>query len=211
MKKVLLVVGHQKSAQGAINKELHLTEWEWNSRFVKAIADILKDAATAIVVDVPHWQKAPMINDMHAKTPFAAVIEFHLNSCESDKRVNYCLAKYARGSNQGQDLSAGIIAALSRYGVVPANWADTSPKGVFPTDRPPPKTEQHGQWWEKNGWRYRGATFLWKTRPPAVLLEPFFISCTEFTKKHNDQENLNKLAEVVAGAITEFLSKDSDI
>lgn len=205
MSKILLVVGHQKSAQGAVNRELSISEWEFNSRLVPMIAERLGDMAVVLNRDIPHWKKAPVINELHAKTPFVAVVEFHLNSCDKDKKVNYCLAKYARGSKHGQELSIELLGVLKSLGLKPAQWAETSPAGVFPTDKTPPKDQQNGEWWDKNGWRYRGATFLWKTQPPAVLLEPFFISCTDFLKATNSPGGLDRLAVGFADAIKRFV------
>jgi hypothetical protein len=205
MKKVLLVVGHQQSAQGAVNPQLGLSEWEFNSVLVAAIQNILGESAEVLSMDIEHWKKAPIINAMHSRTPYEAVLEFHLNACDSDRRVNYSLMKYCAGSARGEDLATRLIDVMNGIGVKPANWKETVPRGVFPTEKPPAKTDQSAEWWAKNGWRYRGAAFIHKTAPPAVLLEPFFISCTEFTKAQNTPEAITLLAEKFAAAIRGYL------
>jgi hypothetical protein len=109
MKKILLVVGHQRSAQGAVNHEVKQSEWEFNGTLINLIVGLMGEKAVMLCQDVPHWKKAPIINDLHAKTPFAAVIEFHLNSCDKAPKVNYTLAKYARGSAQGHYRTFGEL------------------------------------------------------------------------------------------------------
>jgi len=210
MDKILLVVGHQRSAQGAVNHEVKQTEWEFNSVLINLIVGLMGERAVILCQDVPHWKKAPIINEMHAKTPFRAVIEFHLNFCNEAPKVNYSLAKYARGSIRGQALAIELISALRTVGMIPAKWAETTPAGVFPTDKTPPKDQQHGEWWDKNGWKYRGATFLWKTKPPAVLLESFFISCTDFLKKVNNPNEMMALAKALVAGITKYLGEIHD-
>lgn len=204
MGKVLLVVGHQQSAQGAQNPDLGISEWEFNSKLVAEIQRALgPDLADALNVDVPHWKKAPLINAKHAKAPYHAVIEWHLNSCDGDPRVNYSLMKYAAGSAKGKHLSTLLIDVMTGLGVKPANWKETDPRGVFPTDRPPAKTDKNAAWWEANGWRYRGGTFLWKTNPTAVLTEPFFISNTAFLKEWSLR--IPELAALMAAAVRKYI------
>lgn len=197
-KRVILVVGHQHSSQGAENSALKMAEWAFNYPLVRKISEKLSPSVESVFLapDVVHWKKAAIINEANRKTPADFVIEFHLN-CAPQPTVNYCLAKIPRGNQVSAKAGILLVSALVKMGVKKATWGppDMRVAGIFEADN---------QGDADPGWRNRGSSFLFKPNLPTILLESFFISCTDFLREMIEEENNEKLSDALAASILEF-------
>lgn len=150
MKKIVLVIGHNKIAQGAYNKTHKISEFEFNKELVYKIADKLQDFCIIDIVYRDNYKGAYLdlpnkINDL--KPDY--IISFHCNAF--NKKAKGCEQLYYYKSSKGKLMAQILQDEL----IQKMNFVDRKIK---------PRNESH-----------RGGYLLKKTNAACVITEPFFI------------------------------------
>lgn len=164
MKKIALVIGHNKIAQGAYNKSLKISEFEFNDGLVYKIADKIQDFCIVDIVYRDNYRGAysnlpNKINDL--KPDY--IISFHCNAFNTVAKG--CEQLYYYKSNKGEKMAQILQDEL----IEGMNFVDRKIK---------PRNASH-----------RGGHLLKKTNAPCVITEPFFIDNDkeyEYVKKNYD-------------------------
>ena len=173
-----LVIGHERAKQGAASPRTGLTEWHYNRSLVAVVAGLLQQAGHDPVMVAREaagsYSKLPgYVNALDADL----VVSFHLNS-NANHSAHGSEVLYAHGSRKGAPLAEVLLDAI--VGALGTRRRRTI--GLKAVDR--------------------GATLLLKTAPPAVLLEPGFVS------NEADEDKLTRLkqgyAEAVATALIDW-------
>lgn len=179
MSRVVLCVGHQSSAKGAVAVN-GVTEWDFNESIVdmikKNMSGIKSIEVVCIKPDVKFSKKARNIN--HENPTLA--LEFHFNAAEDPRAEGVEVLHYA-GSKNGRKLAellcntiAGAFSSKNRGSKPIAKRSD------------------------------RGGSVLIDTICPCVILEPFFGSNHKETELFMSDEGKQKYASAVAKALAAY-------
>ena len=174
--KIALVVGHSKNKQGASNKNLNITEFQFNSSLAQGIRDVLIQKDNNIHVDIVYrntYSGLPKkINDLNPDY----VVSLHCNaynqSASGTETLYYCTSN--KGLYMAQRLQKAILEVLKLPN-----------RGVKPRTR-----------------KDRGGYLLQKTNAPCVILEPFFIDNDDDLKRA--QKIKKELEKAIANTILTF-------
>ncbi len=180
MKTVCIVVGHSAAKGGAYNQEKRIGEYDYNHVLASHIAERLHRRNVRPIIMYRGSSYTGMVNDVNATNADFAV-ELHCNSV-IDGSVQGAETLYWHKSKRSKELAKRLQASV--VGLLRENN-----RGIKPITR--------GE---------RGATFLRKTKMPAVILEPFFISNTKSLE--NGLVLREQIANVVAGALVEHVIKE---
>lgn len=173
-KRVALCVGHSRlagtRAEGGALSVTGVSEWEYNSRLARRIAEELHDVhgVSALVIDRYEGggygsAMAWLGQTLREEGDIALAVELHFNAFDGKARGHEWLhwATSAKGKRAATELHLAFSLAFSP-GQIP-------PRGVKPKDA----TD-------------RGARFLRDTHCPAVIAEPFFGDSREDWKTAKD-------------------------
>ena len=209
MNKLALVIGHKESSQGAVNKDSGVTEWGFNSRFVKKITRELWEKHQWNILGFPNSKHnqarifhrtstiTDLVNRINAWNPDLA-IEFHCNSYK-EKWIAKLLRfeKEATGTEMllskihkpifGKPLSSFLIKANN----ISLAISDTLGINFRPA-------KFRGRW-------QRGGYFLNKTKCKAIIAETFFIDNNSDLAKAN--ENYDKLVQAPVDWIVNYFKE----
>ncbi|UTZ44590.1 N-acetylmuramoyl-L-alanine amidase [Vibrio campbellii] len=180
MKTVCIVVGHSATKGGAYNSEKKMGEYDYNHVLASYIAGQLHRHNVRPIIMYRGSSYTGMVNDVNA-TNADFSIELHCNSVvnqEVQGGETLYWHKSSRSKALAKKLQAPIVHLLgeNNRGIKPIVKGD------------------------------RGATFLRRTKMPAVILEPFFISNTKSLE--NGLILREQLASVVAGALVEHILEE---
>lgn len=175
--KVAIVVGHEESKQGAVNKSSGMTEFQFNQDLACRIHQILysvKGIKSFVVFRDNGYEQLPY--DVN-RTGCDIAIELHCNAF--NEKAKGCETLYWGNSKKGKLLASSIQDAII------TGYKPLADRGLKP---------------KSNG--DRGAYFLQKTAMPSVILEPFFID-NDLELNHANA-NFDKLAESIAYGIEAY-------
>lgn len=148
-KLIVICIGHHPESPGARNASHNISEWDFNKPLAQMIADNVNRVKTIIMSRTTyHWTESEIRSRINSQGA-TAVIELHANAF--DRQVSGTEMLYWHNSTRGSALAGRIQSEvlgalqLSNRGLKPQRIGD------------------------------RGALFLAKTTPPAVICEPFFI------------------------------------
>lgn len=224
-KTIVLLVGHNSSAKGARNSHLGISEYDYNLDLSLGVENEIKSHIGSNLVDVvrifgniSNTSKHNLVNKIHSESGVPLVVDMHLNA--GSPTADYSLVKYARISPRGFEAAKCFINNITKgyaFGKTepsisfqPARWADMIVPGCMPTDRRPPKSHR-GEDYKRNEWKYRGSEFLYNTIPPAILIEPFFISNNHTMSKMITGESMDRLAMIIADSIIVYMFSVGDL
>jgi N-acetylmuramoyl-L-alanine amidase len=188
MSKLAVVVGHTKADKGSYSDTLKSAEYDWNSDLAKKIAALstskiemkvfLRDVTGS--AGIKHAYKA---GDQWGADAF---VELHFNSADSKTASGTCVLYQTQKSKAwAQDLYDELRAVLNLK-----PWP-SSTNGVC-TPR------------QASGAQERGNGSLTASSAPSALIEPFFGSNPDDSKKA--QTNKDKLAAAVQQAAASFFN-----
>ncbi|RIW17895.1 N-acetylmuramoyl-L-alanine amidase [Vibrio harveyi] len=180
MKTVCIVVGHSATKGGAYNSEKLLGEYDYNHVLASHIAERLHRRNVRPIIMYRGSSYTGMVNDVNATNADFA-IELHCNAVANNS-VQGAETLYWHKSTRSKALAQKLQLPV-------VNLLGESNRGIKPIIK--------GD---------RGATFLRRTKMPAVILEPFFISNTKSLE--NGLVLREQLANVVAGALVEHVIKE---
>ena len=181
MKRVALVIGHSEVAQGAVNEEIHLSEWQYNFPMVRRLwtrlTQINEVEPLIIERDLPNdYDGLPLL--INSLLP-DFILSFHCNAVEN-KLISGSEVLFYDGSIHGATLAEAIEACHRILGV--------RTRGI--------RARRRGD---------RGGYLLYHTKAPCVIVEPFFISNTNDLKQGLKYQD--RLIECYARAINDFAQR----
>ncbi|HET8838493.1 MAG TPA: N-acetylmuramoyl-L-alanine amidase [Flavobacteriaceae bacterium] len=159
MKRVAVIIGHDKTSPGAYSPYLHTSEYMYNSEvasYLGGIADIYKRPLGGGYTTQMR-KLAEMLNPKN----YDLVVELHFNSF-SDSSANGCEAIVYPGNDFSYMVGYDFCQKLS-------SQYQTNNRGV----------KEHGK-------GDRGFVFLSLMEAPAIIVEPFFGSNEEAEKFENE-------------------------
>jgi len=182
MKKVALIVGHNKKSQGAVSQYKNVTEYQINKILVKQVQERLNEFASSYKVDT-YIRDREDITDLIAEvniTDYEYVLEFHLNSFQ-DVNVRGSETLYWHSSQKGKQLAEHLLKSLGK----------TFPKrDILPIKK------------GDRGWQ-----ILKLTKSPAIIIETCFISNhKDLELLMADLLFSNKIADNIANGIARVIS-----
>lgn len=180
MKKICIVVGHSAVDGGCYNKSLGLNEYDYNHVLASELAANLHRRNVCPVIIYRGSSYTSMVNDVN-KTQADFAIELHCNGV-SDHSVKGAETLYCGTSTNGKRMAEIVQKAV--HGLM-----NESNRGIKP--------KSAGD---------RGWTFLKNTLMPAIILEPFFLSCDESAELGVTLRS--QLANVLAGALVEHVTNE---
>lgn len=180
MKTVCIVVGHSATKGGAYNSEKKLGEYEYNHVLAGLIAERLHHQGVRPIIMYRGSSYTGMVNDVNATNADFA-IELHCNSV-GDNTVQGAETLYWHRSSRSQALAEKLQKPM-------VELLGENDRGIKPKLK-----------------GARGATFLRRTKMPAVILEPFFISNLESLE--NGLALREKLASTIANSLVEHVVKE---
>ncbi len=154
MPQVAIVIGHRKSAQGAVSVD-GTTEWLWAQEHAARLADALdgRGLSSVVILREDSAKGYARLPERINATRAAVALALHFNSF-SDPRATGSEVLYWHTSSRGKSLALAMDAADDVL-----DLRDRGVKGIVPID-------EEG----------RGAWVLRKTSMPCVILEPAFGS-----------------------------------
>lgn len=183
VKRVAICVGHSRSNDSGARSVGGMSEWEYNNAVAIFLNEKLKmqGIASEVVNSYPFKTYSKSMSWLRERTwGFDCVIELHFNSYSSTAAKGFEYL-YCHSSEAGEQLAQEFLDQHST--TIPAQ----TNRGVKPI--------QIGD---------RGWGFVSKTRPPAVICEPFFGSNPgEWVLYDGNQE---QLAEVYTEALVNYFS-----
>lgn len=148
-RKVALIVGHRPDAPGAVSRD-GLTEYDYNSKVVARVAELLRESSVVEPVIVHRGSYATLPNDVNA-TGADFAISFHANGY-SNALATGTEALYWHSSTKG----AAMAAVLLREMLQALGLRDRGIKPITSGER--------------------GSRILKGTAMPCVIVEPFFLT-----------------------------------
>ncbi|MCS0255816.1 N-acetylmuramoyl-L-alanine amidase [Vibrio alginolyticus] len=183
MKKVCIVVGHSCKDGGAYNETFGINEYGYNHPLASLLATELhkRDILPVIMYRDTYSRMIGDVNESGADY----AIELHCNSV-ANKSVQGSETLHWHKSDKSQALAQRLQKAV-------AGLIGQRDRGLKPISNTGTDTR---------GWR-----FLMKTKMPAVILEPFFLSNDESLQK--GLELREKLAVALAEAFAEHIKESN--
>jgi len=180
-----LCVGHSRPGDmGAVAADNKTTEHEYNVRLARYTKRLL-DAIGVPCVAIEKYEGANYGAAMRwlagklSALGAAGVVELHFNSADSPRARGHEML-YCAGSKEGRALALALNGELAAFPSIP----DRGVKCLSPADR--------------------GYGFVSRVRPPAVISEAFIGSSREDWERVNDPEEVEALAEALAGGIAKW-------
>ena len=181
--KVALVVGHTAKAPGAVNGEYALSEFAFNLPLVEKLKARLgrtKNEAVLILRDEPDDYKGLPAKINAAKPDF--IVSFHANAGPEGSEGSEVL--YFTGSKAGQRLASVMLERIVRA-------LGTKNRGIKPRT-----------------YSERGGYLLAKTEAPCVIVEPFFLSNNEETRRAVTSEGMAALLAAYEDGILRYVGEN---
>lgn len=181
--KVAICVGHSRLNDAGARSVCGVSEWEYNNAVATYLHEHLKELgiASQIINDYPFKSYSKAVQWVAERTwGFDVAIELHFNSYSSSSAKGFEYLYYHR-SAKGERLAEA--------------FAEQHTKEVPGQNNRGSKAVKYGD---------RGYKFLGKTKPPALICEPFFGS--------NPQEwvlfdgNQETLAQIYARALQKYFA-----
>lgn len=177
MKKIGIVVGHDPHAQGARNEKI--TEFDFNNSLAPLIAKhliVVGDFTPMVIYRSDGLSKLPnQINDLNMDL----IISLHCNAF--NKNVAGSEVLYATTSKNG-----AILADILQKQIV--SVLKNRDRGVKPTAA-----------------NQNGGVILHRTKPVAVLIEPFFID--NIREYENAESKKDQLALAIAEGVKRYYER----
>lgn len=191
-KRVALCVGHSRlvgtRAEGGALSVTGVSEWEFNCRLARLIAEELHDAHDISALVIDRYQggsygsaMAWLAKTLRAEGDIDLAVELHFNAADGKARGHEWL--HWSGSAKGKRAALEMHLAFSR----------TYPPSQIPARGVKAKTGAD-----------RGAGFLQATHCPAVIAEPFFGDNKDDWKLAKDFPN--SIARTIARGIANALA-----
>jgi N-acetylmuramoyl-L-alanine amidase len=172
--RIALDIGHMKSAPGAVNHSQNLSEFQYNEKLVKEIAEKLKAKGNEVdIIYRESYGKLP--GQINAVNPDIA-ISFHCNAYNTKASGTETLFwhKSVKGKAMAEIMQKALVSVLQ-----------------LPNRGIKPKTEED-----------RGGTLLRDVKAPIILIEPFFIDNDNDLKKA--QDNHDAFVDAIVEAIAQM-------
>ena len=185
MKCFAICVGHSRRGdEGAVAWDGKTTEREYNTRLALAVQRLLEALGVPCVLIAKYeggsygaamrWLALKLV-----EVGAAGAVELHFNSSDTPSAHGHEML-YCAGSVAGRSLAVAVNSALAVFPNIP----DRGVKGLAKADR--------------------GYQFVAGVKPPAVISEAFFGSSREDWQRVNDPEEIEALAEALAGGIAKW-------
>ena len=183
IKKVAICVGHSRLNDAGAKSVGGVSEWEFNNAVAIFLNEKLKERgiASEVVNDYPFRTYRKAMAWVRERTwVFDAVIELHFNSFSNSAAKGFEYL-YCAGSENGERLAQSFV---DQHSATIPGQVDRGAKPISTGER--------------------GNLFLIKTKPPAVICEPFFGSNpTEWVLFDGNQEHL---AELYSDALQNYFA-----